>query len=542
MTAIDRLRGLSDDVAIKYPCRVATTANITLNGLQTIDGVVLASGDRVLVKNQTSGVDNGIYAANTSDWARDVDFSGPGDLAQGTLVLVVSGTASGSTVFQLTTASPVIGTTALTFAVTGAAALALASAFWLAIFPLATAALSRAALGAVNIAGDTLTGALNEKHGADIASASTINLTTATGNVVDVTGTTTITAVTLAEGAERVVRFTGALILTHGSSLILPTAANITTVAGDFAVFRGYAAGVVRCTDYQRADGTPLALAATTVPFSGSRQTVASGPVTSVGLADFLPSTDADLNLGSQNISSSYPFAATAANGWSATTGLATDRVGYNTSSLTWSALTINRAAATPNFLYVLVNADGTLTTGSTIVAPVYQWGGTPATTSGLFTFNISEMKGYLGNGTTAPQAYIVLVGEAATDGTGVISTVAYAYNGRYESAYTATLPAAATAVAVNHNIGVIPRITDWRIQCTTSNAGYAVGDELSRCDVNNDNGAQFMNLILAASKLAMSVISSVTNPYWVCAKATGLRTALTVASWQYKFIAQRGW
>ena len=100
---------------------------------------------------------------------------------------------------------------------------------------------------------------INESRGTDIASAGTINLTTATGNAVDVTGTTTITAITLADGAERTVRFTGALTLTNGSSLVLPGAANITTAAGDFAVFRGYAAGVVRCENYVRANGTSVA-------------------------------------------------------------------------------------------------------------------------------------------------------------------------------------------------------------------------------------------------------------------------------------------
>jgi hypothetical protein len=89
-----------------------------------------------------------------------------------------------------------------------------------------------------------------DTHGADIASAGTINLDTATGGVVDVTGTTTITAVTLTEGKIRVVRFTGALTLTHGASLLLPGAANITTVAGDYATFIGYSGGVVRCSDY----------------------------------------------------------------------------------------------------------------------------------------------------------------------------------------------------------------------------------------------------------------------------------------------------
>lgn len=93
------------------------------------------------------------------------------------------------------------------------------------------------------------------KHGADIASAATVNLETATGDLVDVTGTVTITAITLSEGHERTVRFTGALILTNGASLVLPGGANITTAAGDFARFRGYAAGVVRCVGY-----TPLSV------------------------------------------------------------------------------------------------------------------------------------------------------------------------------------------------------------------------------------------------------------------------------------------
>ncbi len=92
-------------------------------------------------------------------------------------------------------------------------------------------------------------------HGADIASASTVDLGAATGDVVDVTGTTTITAITLAEGKRRIVRFTGALTLTHGASLVLPGAANITTAAGDYAVFVGYAAGVVRCVLYSKASG-----------------------------------------------------------------------------------------------------------------------------------------------------------------------------------------------------------------------------------------------------------------------------------------------
>lgn len=117
---------------------------------------------------------------------------------------------------------------------------------------------------AVTASGGVNTSVVNSGQGADIASASTVNLTTATGNVLDVTGTTTITAITLAQGYWRVVRFTGILTLTNGASLILPTAANITTAAGDYALFAGYASSVVRCVGYWTASGSALGPTAAT--------------------------------------------------------------------------------------------------------------------------------------------------------------------------------------------------------------------------------------------------------------------------------------
>lgn len=115
-TATDRLNGLTTSLAVKPPCRVATTANITLSGLQTIDGVTVVAGDRVLVKDQTTQSDNGIYEANTSAWSRAPDFDGARDAAKGTLVIVHSGTTNAGTTWELTTADTVtIGTSSLTF-------------------------------------------------------------------------------------------------------------------------------------------------------------------------------------------------------------------------------------------------------------------------------------------------------------------------------------------------------------------------------------------------------------------------------------------
>jgi len=58
----------------KAACAVATTTNITLSGLQTIDGYTTLSGDRVLVKNQSSSQFNGIYIASASTWTRSTDM------------------------------------------------------------------------------------------------------------------------------------------------------------------------------------------------------------------------------------------------------------------------------------------------------------------------------------------------------------------------------------------------------------------------------------------------------------------------------------
>lgn len=109
--------------------------------------------------------------------------------------------------------------------------------------------------------GGSLTSALNEAKGADIASAATTNIAAATGNFVHVTGTTTITALgTIQAGTRREVRFAGALVLTHNAtSLILPTGANITTAANDCATFISEGSGNWRCVKYERADGTSLA-------------------------------------------------------------------------------------------------------------------------------------------------------------------------------------------------------------------------------------------------------------------------------------------
>lgn len=92
----------------------------------------------------------------------------------------------------------------------------------------------------------------------DVASASTIDLDAATAAYLRITGTTTVTAVTLADGQVRHAVAGGAFQITHGASLILPGAANYTCTSGDILHFFGEAAGVVRVA-ITKSDGTEVA-------------------------------------------------------------------------------------------------------------------------------------------------------------------------------------------------------------------------------------------------------------------------------------------
>jgi hypothetical protein len=90
-----------------------------------------------------------------------------------------------------------------------------------------------------------------------IASASTTDLGTISQGYIEITGTTTITALgTPTNKVEYICKFAGALTLTHNAtSLILPGGQNITTAAGDVARFRHEGSGNWRCTGYVRASG-----------------------------------------------------------------------------------------------------------------------------------------------------------------------------------------------------------------------------------------------------------------------------------------------
>lgn len=375
--------GLANGVDWKASVRVATTANITLSGAQTIDGVAVVAGERVLVKDQATASQNGIYVCAAGAWSRATDADASAEVTGGLAVWVNEGITNADTGWVITTNDAItLGTTALAFTqfsglgqVTAGAALTktgsqldvavdnssievsadalrvkaagvtntmlagsiaasklvgtdiatvgtITAGVWngtdIAVADGGTgasdAATARANLGlgtiatqassSVSITGGSISGITDlaiadggtgastavggsdslSTKGADIASAATTDLGAATGTLVDITGTTSITSFGVAAaGVERTLRFAAALTLTHNAtSLILPGAANITTASGDTAIVRSLGGGNWRCVTYQRAASAPVSGTNT-----GDQTITLTGDVTGSGAGSF---------------------------------------------------------------------------------------------------------------------------------------------------------------------------------------------------------------------------------------------------------------
>lgn len=271
-----------------------------------------------------------------------------------------------------------------------------------------------------------------------------------------------------------------------------------------------------------------LYLKAAAVPV---RQTVLTGPEDASGYPNFLPATSVNLDLMTQGISTSTPLIVTSANGWNEN-GPVNDRAKI-TSNITWAGLT----ASVTNYLYLLIN-NGLATPLSTIVPPVYQFGVTPSITANTFTFNIQQMKGHYGNGSAAPQANIVFVGKAIAGVSSITSTIAYAYQGKYDSGWTNTLPAVATLTSKNHNIGTDYVDRQFIAQCITVNNGYDVGDNITVGD-NGGNGTDVPQV--PVTRLTVGITSAASG-FSIYNKTTGAGVGLGGGhtGWKWKFTAKR--
>jgi hypothetical protein len=109
---------LVNGLDVKQSVRASTTANITLSGTQTIDGIALVADDRVLVKDQTDATENGIYVVAAGAWSRSEDANNTpsGEVTSGMFTFVEEGSANADAGFVLQTANPItLDTTSLSF-------------------------------------------------------------------------------------------------------------------------------------------------------------------------------------------------------------------------------------------------------------------------------------------------------------------------------------------------------------------------------------------------------------------------------------------
>ena len=100
---------------VKASARAATTENITLSGLQTVDGIALIAGDRVIVKNQSAPAENGIYSVSATTWTRTADANTWNELVSA-FAFVQEGTINANSGWVCTVdAGGTLGTTAVTW-------------------------------------------------------------------------------------------------------------------------------------------------------------------------------------------------------------------------------------------------------------------------------------------------------------------------------------------------------------------------------------------------------------------------------------------
>lgn len=105
---------IAQGLSVRASCDLATTANITLSGEQTIDSIT-TNASRILVKNQTLQENNGIYTTGSGAWTRVSDYDTAGEITKGSFTAILTGTANGNTIWVQTNTVSTVGVDPIAF-------------------------------------------------------------------------------------------------------------------------------------------------------------------------------------------------------------------------------------------------------------------------------------------------------------------------------------------------------------------------------------------------------------------------------------------
>jgi hypothetical protein len=436
-------------ISWKQPVLCGTTTNITLSGLQAIDGVTVAAGDRVLVKSQSTTSQNGIYLASATAWSRSPDADTWNELISAICFVESGSTLAGTAWYCTAQPGGTLGTTAVTwsnFSVASSYSAGTGLTLAGSVFSITNTGVSAAAYGS---ASKTLTATVNAQGqltvlaATDIAIANTqvsglgtmstqaassvaitggtINGTTIGGTTAGAITGTTITANTQFTGAGTGLTGTATSLSIGGNAATATSATTATNIAG----------GAAGSLPYQTSSGTTTLLAAGTdgyvLKLAAGVPTWAvstSGSVTSVAQSF----TGGLISVSGSPITSSGTLALTVAG----TSG----GIPYFSSASTWAT----SAALAANALVVGGGAGvapATVTTGTGVVTAL----GVNTGSSGAFVVNGGAL------GTPSSGTVTNLTGTASININGTVG-------GTTPAAGAFTTLSATSTVSANGSVG----------------------------------------------------------------------------------------
>lgn len=431
----------------KAPVAVATTVNITLSGLQTIDGYTTLAGDRVLVKNQSTAANNGIYIAASGVWSRSSDADTWNELISAICFIEYGSTQINSAWYCSAQPGGTLGVTAVNWSNFSVAAVYTAgtgltlAAYQFSITNTGVTANTYGSASAVPVIAVNAQGQITSATTTTIAITNTQvsglgTMSTQNANAVAITGGT-INGVTIGgttAGTVTATTFTGAgtgLTGTATSLSIGGTAALATSLAGGAAGSLPYQSGANTTTFLAAAtNGQVLTLAAGVpswaTPTTGTVTSVSgTGTVNGITLTGTVTSSGS-ITLGgtlgsianSQLTNSSITFGATAA-------ALGTTVSGFN--AVTIGATT----ASTGAFTYL-----STSSTTSTTPTLSFNAATSPLAMGGTVSGSYFQVMAQNKSATAGASVNYVLSNDSGTDST------YYGEFGMNSSAFSASTPA----------------------------------------------------------------------------------------------------